>query len=162
MAARRGTRACGMAEHSRAQSLPCAPQAIDWPAELEISLHLNREMRAYDGANLTYDSRDGGVAPPVAAAISGPPAYGPPIRRFRTPSLRMWTGAVRSEMAHQVTNGSWSASLHPLLPDAVELPPDGTLELRFSSDVDLALLQGRPPAASCRDAALSPRYFSRD
>ena len=59
-------------------------------------------MRAYDGANLTYDTRDGALALPSASAGSAPPAsYGAAIRRFRTPLLRMWAGTVRSEMAEQ-------------------------------------------------------------
>lgn len=66
--------------------------ATEWPPELEISLTLNPQMRAYDGASL------------VSAA-------GQPERwLFRTPKLTMRTGEVRSEAAERLTNGSWSAS----------------------------------------------------
>lgn len=94
--------------------------ADDWPAELSLTLRLNTELTAYDGAALANSS-----------------ATWP----FKTPRLTMRTGRVRSVEAERLTNGSWSAELHPLTGAQLELPPDGTLELRFGADVELALLR---------------------
>lgn len=55
---------------------------------------------------------------------------------------------------------SWSASLHPMAPGAVEVPPDGEVEILFSSDVQLDLIQASYPPSFLMFARVElPSFF---
>ena len=97
----------------------------EWPPELELTLTLNPNLTSFDGRT-------------VSAAVGGSGLR--TVWRFVTPALSMYIGRVDSPTARALTNGSWSSSLHPIEDDAHELPADGTLELRFSSEVSLPLV----------------------
>ena len=92
----------------------------DWPPELEVTLRLNPKLRTFDGRGV-----DGSAGQ----------------WHFTTPPIGMSARRVRSALATRHTNGTWSASLHPLDADSLEMPPDGELELRFSADVRIGLLE---------------------
>ena len=96
----------------------------EWPPELELTLALNPALRSFDGRTVTLG----------AGVITS--------WRFTTPALYLYATRVRSAAALALTNNTWSASLHPLAPGARELPPDGTIMLRFSSPVQLDVLRG--------------------
>ena len=119
----------------------------EWPPELELTLSLNPALRSFDGL-----------------ALAGRSASVRTTWRFSTPQLYMYAAAVASPTASRLTNGTWSSTLHPLAPGAPprvrtpqpplhsrappadpsfppgahEMPPDGSIELRFSCPVDLA------------------------
>ena len=94
----------------------------EWPPELNLQLKLNPAIRAFDGESL--------------AGADASKAY-----YFDTPKLRMHSGMVRSPRALAITNGTWSATVQPLVPSSLEMPPDASVELRFGSDVQLEWLQ---------------------
>ncbi|KAL3929040.1 MAG: hypothetical protein SGPRY_002129 [Prymnesium sp.] len=106
----------------------------EWPAELEVSVHLNPQMRGYDGSSLWYDTRDAGWGVGQAGS-SAPDSYGPPIRRFRTPALRMWAGRVLSQEASRVTNGR-------------RLQPSPTSSMRWLAPEHLLVMSPPSMAAS--------------
>lgn len=93
----------------------------DWPAELELTLRLSPALQAFDGRRITPSAQSEWA--------------------FTTPSISMSLGRVRSAMALAMANGTWDASVHPLVPNAKECPPDATIELRFDADIHLSLLQ---------------------
>jgi hypothetical protein len=74
------------------------PAGVGWPPELDVTVAVSPMLRAFDGRALD------------AAAHRW---------SFRTPELSMSAGRVHSPLALSLTNGSWSASLHPLAPGAL-------------------------------------------
>ena len=92
----------------------------DWPPELSLTLALNPGLRSVDGRRISASAQR--------------------TWSFTTPHLDMSAGRVRSATAIALTNGTWSASLHPLAPGALEFPPGAELELSFDADVQLELL----------------------
>jgi hypothetical protein len=105
----------------------------EWPPDLEITLTLNPELRSFDGRKIAASSRT--------------------QWSFVTPQVSMHAGRVRSASALALTNGTWSASVRPLVDGSLELPPDATIELRFSSEVSLPMVQA---ALRLRRSASSP------
>jgi hypothetical protein len=81
-----------------------------------------------------------------------------PAHTFRTPQLKIIAVRVRSALALAVTNGSWQPDLNPIAPRALELPPDGAVELSFSHPVDrltLARVLILDPPAKCALRSIS-------
>ena len=93
---------------------------VDWPPDLELTLTINPALHAFDGR-----------------AFAGPRSRW----SFTTPHLSMSASRVHSASAYALTNGTWSSSLHPIAPGALECPPDAAVELRFNADVDLEMLE---------------------
>lgn len=89
--------------------------AVDWPTDLSLSVRVKPSLVSYAGLTLDRSTN--------------------PTHAFSTPPLGMSAGRVRSALALAVTNGSWQASLHPIAPGALELPPDAAIELDFSHAV---------------------------
>lgn len=91
----------------------------DWPAELQLVMTLRPDITSIDGAKLER-----------GAQVQW---------NFATPLLRMWVNSVHSQRALNLTAGRWSASTTG--EDTPEVPPDGRVQLRFSSIVDQSVLQ---------------------
>jgi hypothetical protein len=96
--------------------------AADWPTDLTLRVRAKPGIRSYAGLALDPSTNS--------------------AHTFSTPQLEMSAGRVRSALALAVTNGSWDASLHPIVPGALELPPDAAVELSFTHAVDLPTLAG--------------------
>ncbi|CAD7702674.1 unnamed protein product [Ostreobium quekettii] len=91
-----------------------------WPSDLEVEFQLNEELTTFDGVGLSL-----GDPEPVV---------------LLTDSLDMSVRKVSSEEAKSFTSGLWDASVGREGDKLPEVPPDGVIELEFSHEVALELL----------------------
>jgi len=83
--------------------------------------------------------------------------------RFVTESIQFYLSNIKSPKAKQLTDNTWSYNLPHLLEDGTfmlmfEAPPDSTIEINFSHDIDLGLVGPALQLVNSMDETLSFTY----